>query len=455
MLNFDDRLWDTHNESQIFLAGLILRKMRSTRMTAWPSIETLAKEAKWDERKVKKTLKSLVDIGTIKVTEQPGKPNIYSFIVDGFGVFMGAKDVRLNEEKGVQKMHPLQKMGGVKNGGGHPPHKLSPELVNEKTINNLLPPNPQISENVENGFSNHVEDKHSVSFTMSNEEHVQQTMFNQNHVEFTKHVEGQIDRYGRLCENNVEGYSAPVSPANGEELTEEDLNYYFGVSNEAAPVSQPAPAQTTNQAQTQTATKTKGARSRAQAAQAQDAGNEGGYTFTEFWTDYNFKKGSKAKAEANFNKLSLKDRECIKEVLPLYLQETSITGEEKGKAFKPMRKHAEFFLSPNAKYWETLKERAAQLENAEPPLRKPFHDMTHEQYTRYYGNLFPTVTLLTPEELRKLKYTVFHENEKLFTDQEWRDLMKSSHQIATLDTRGVFFLFTEISKARGESKRPI
>jgi predicted transcriptional regulator len=69
--------------------------------------------------------------------------------------------------------------------------------------------------------------------------------------------------------------------------------------------------------------------------------NKGGYSFSDFWFDYDKKKGDKDKIEKKFNKLSNEVKLTIKNYLPLYKQSTPD---------KNFRKNPDTFL--NNKGWE-------------------------------------------------------------------------------------------------------
>lgn len=138
MINVDDRLLDTLNESEMYLIMHIAKRMQQNRMTAWPSIETLCKDCKWDDRTVKKWRQSLIDRGFLAMQLNPGRPTIYRFLKDGIGVFAGLK----NDEGYTEKE-------GTKNEGGtfyegtknvvEGVHFLSPEVVNNnEVVNNPL-----------------------------------------------------------------------------------------------------------------------------------------------------------------------------------------------------------------------------------------------------------------------------------------------------------------------------
>lgn len=141
MVNVDDRLIDSLNESEMFLVLKIARRMKSNRMTAWPSLPTLAKDCGWDERTVKKWRLSLSEKGILKFQERSGKPTLYWFLTEGIGVFQGLKtDAPFEEESPLQegtKNDPPAKNEGVQKMRGRGVQKMTPELVNKEVINNL------------------------------------------------------------------------------------------------------------------------------------------------------------------------------------------------------------------------------------------------------------------------------------------------------------------------------
>jgi len=131
MLNIDDRLLSELNESEMFLCLHILKRMKSSRMTAWPGTKTLCEDCSWDERTLKKWRKSLIDKGIISIKESPGKANVYRFKKSGFGVFSNANEVELEEESDGG----TENVGGTENAvkGGQ---KMYPEVINKEVIKN-------------------------------------------------------------------------------------------------------------------------------------------------------------------------------------------------------------------------------------------------------------------------------------------------------------------------------
>lgn len=156
MINIDDRLLDTLDEDQMFFCLQIARHMRSSKMVAWPSIATLARLCKWDERKVKNVRQSLIEMKALAMQQQPGKCAEYRFLIDGIGVYNGLSSTSFLEEsqgKIDAENNNFSKEGGTENGGGEivggtkiPPsfsavggvQKMPPEDINKEAINNNL-----------------------------------------------------------------------------------------------------------------------------------------------------------------------------------------------------------------------------------------------------------------------------------------------------------------------------
>jgi len=142
MINIDDRVLDELNESEIYLCLQIARYMKASRMTAWPSIETLAERCKWDERTVKRWRKSLEEKGFLDVTRTPGKPPTYQFKKSGFGVFHPLESVEPKAENGGSFfVPPAQNEGvqnlsleGVQNLSLEGVQNLSPEVVSKREV---------------------------------------------------------------------------------------------------------------------------------------------------------------------------------------------------------------------------------------------------------------------------------------------------------------------------------
>ena len=129
MINVDDRVLDELNESETYLCLQIARYMKASRMTAWPSIETLAERCKWDERTVKRWRKSLEEKGFLEVTRTPGKSPTYQFKKSGFGVFHGLENVEPKAEDGGAFFVPPSKNEGVQNLSLGGVQKMHPEVV--------------------------------------------------------------------------------------------------------------------------------------------------------------------------------------------------------------------------------------------------------------------------------------------------------------------------------------
>ena len=142
MINIDDRILTALNEQEIYLTLHIAKRMKASRMTAWPSLATLAADCKWDERTVKRWRDSLVEKGFLSVTVKPGMPNTYSFLRAGIGVFQGLENAENVQEESAKDVPPsfyapphFMPPHPPHNMYPHPPHKMYPEVVNKEVVN--------------------------------------------------------------------------------------------------------------------------------------------------------------------------------------------------------------------------------------------------------------------------------------------------------------------------------
>lgn len=112
MINVDDRLLNELDESEMYLVLHIAKHMKANRMTAWPSIPTLAKACKWDERTVKTHRQSLIEKGFLHMEVTPGKPTQYRFLKKGIGIYHG-----LDTDEQIAEKEDAKNDGGTKNEG--------------------------------------------------------------------------------------------------------------------------------------------------------------------------------------------------------------------------------------------------------------------------------------------------------------------------------------------------
>lgn len=137
MINIDSRILDALNECEMFLVMQIAKRMKQTRMTAWPSLPTLAKDCRWDERTVKKWRDSLIEKGFISIKCDPGKSPVYSFLKDGIGVFTPLKDDQEHQEESDIKEGTKNEGGAIYEGAKNAEegvHKLYPEVVSKREV---------------------------------------------------------------------------------------------------------------------------------------------------------------------------------------------------------------------------------------------------------------------------------------------------------------------------------
>jgi hypothetical protein len=126
------------------------------------------------------------------------------------------------------------------------------------------------------------------------------------------------------------------------------------------------------------------------------------YAFEQFWNDYGYKKGSKAKAYAKFRKLTGRDLEALREALPHYLRATVTkdTGDRKG-GFKPMRKYPEFFLS--GRVWESLSDEINETRAREAATPA---DPEYQKYLDWVRARYPNL-LSTAKHMSRTAYDTY------------------------------------------------
>ncbi len=133
MINVDDRLLNELDESEMYLVLHIAKHMKASRMTAWPSLPTLAKACKWDERTVKTYRQSLIDKGFLHMEATPGKPTKYRFLKEGIGIYHG-----LNTDEQIAESEGAENVGGTKNDGaffaGKGVQNLPPEVIKKEVV---------------------------------------------------------------------------------------------------------------------------------------------------------------------------------------------------------------------------------------------------------------------------------------------------------------------------------
>lgn len=152
------------------------------------------------------------------------------------------------------------------------------------------------------------------------------------------------------------------------------------------------------------------------------------YTFEEFWSDYGYKKGSKANAERKFNKTTQKERDAIKETLPLYKSDTVTSDTGRANGFKPMRKHPEFYLS--GKLWENYMDVLAERKKENEAF--PEFDEMYKKYLDLVKELYPEVLRHT-KQMSKKQYVSykrdFYVKGKSYIDEKTEnEIMKSAHR---------------------------
>lgn len=126
------------------------------------------------------------------------------------------------------------------------------------------------------------------------------------------------------------------------------------------------------------------------------------YAFEQFWNDYGYKKGSKAKAHAKFRKLTGRDLEALREALPHYIRATVTkdAGDRKN-GFKPMRRYPEFFLS--GRVWESLSDEIQETRQREAAAPA---DPDYQKYLDWVKAKYPNL-LSTAKHMSRTEYTTY------------------------------------------------
>lgn len=152
-------------------------------------------------------------------------------------------------------------------------------------------------------------------------------------------------------------------------------------------------------------------------------------SFSDFWERYGFKKGSKAKAKAKFDRLSSKDVELINVTLGAYLNDTvtSDAGRDKNTAFRPMRRYPEFYLS--GRVWEGYMDKIEERNGADI---SPEWDEPYQRYLTWvkekYPNLLSLNKHLSKTQLVEFKTTYYVEGKSKMGHRMETDWMTEAHQ---------------------------
>ena len=151
------------------------------------------------------------------------------------------------------------------------------------------------------------------------------------------------------------------------------------------------------------------------------------YIFSDFWNDYDYKVGSKKKAQAAFEKLKPLEREQIRETLAMYKVDT-VTKEVTVGPWKKKRKEPEFYLS--GKMWEAYAERLA----AQKAENETFAPEWSEVYTEYLGwveRCYPkslnAAKYLSKQQYVRYKTTFYVEGKSFIDEKREREFLIQAH----------------------------
>ena len=155
--------------------------------------------------------------------------------------------------------------------------------------------------------------------------------------------------------------------------------------------------------------------------------NANEYAFLDFWNDYDYKVGSKKKAQAAFEKLKPLEREQIRDTLAMYKVDT-VTKEVTVGPWKKKRKEPEFYLS--GKMWEAYAERLA----AQKAENETFAPEWSEVYTEYLGwveRCYPkslnAAKFLSKQQYVRYKTTFYVEGKSYIDEKREREFLIQAH----------------------------
>jgi len=151
------------------------------------------------------------------------------------------------------------------------------------------------------------------------------------------------------------------------------------------------------------------------------------YIFSDFWNDYDYKVGSKKKAQAAFEKLKPLEREQIRETLAMYKVDT-VTKEVTVGPWKKKRKEPEFYLS--GKMWEAYAERLA-AQKAENETFAPEWSEVYSEYLGWVERCYPkslkAAKYLSKQQYVRYKTTFYVEGKSYIDEKREREFLIQAH----------------------------
>lgn len=157
-----------------------------------------------------------------------------------------------------------------------------------------------------------------------------------------------------------------------------------------------------------------------------DAGAAIGYGFEAFWTEYDFKKGSKKNTLAKWLKLTVDEIQTIRATLEMYKRDTvTDDGRRNGKNFKAMRKYPVAYI--NQKAWEVYGELKTERESntAETPFDELYKK--YLEWVKSYPSILSTVSYLSKDQYCALKTRKYNPAARAIGDESERNILKWAH----------------------------
>lgn len=170
------------------------------------------------------------------------------------------------------------------------------------------------------------------------------------------------------------------------------------------------------------------------------------YGFEQFWNDYGYKVGSKAKAEKAFAKLDEKDRGAIRDTIEAYRRDTVTSDAGRGAgAFKALRQYPTTYL--NGRVWETYLDRRAE------PEQPTEYDEAYQKYVDWVERNFAQARR-TCSNFSKTQFIEFKRTSKAdIIGKESEDkFLKTAHEKAG-ENSDAWTIYNQLLNARLEARR--
>lgn len=170
------------------------------------------------------------------------------------------------------------------------------------------------------------------------------------------------------------------------------------------------------------------------------------YGFEQFWNDYGYKVGSKAKAEKAFAKLDEKDRGAIRDTIGAYRRDTVTSDAGRGAgAFKALRQYPTTYM--NGRVWETYLDRRAE------PEQPTEYDEAYQKYVDWVERNFAQARR-TCSNFSKTQFIEFKRTSKadIIGKESELKFLRTAHEKAG-ENSDAWTIYNQLLNARLEARR--